>query len=59
MKLTTPKADGFYMPAEFEPHSGCIMIWPERPGSWPFGATAARKAFAEIANIAKKASAGT
>ncbi len=50
MKLTTPKADGFYMPAEFEPHSGSIMIWPERPGSWPFGATAARKAFAEIAS---------
>lgn len=50
MKLTTPMADGFYMPAEFEPHSGCIMIWPERPGSWPFGASDARKAFAEIAS---------
>lgn len=51
MKLDTiPENDGFYMPGEFEPHSGCIMIWPERPGSWPFGAAAARKAFAEIAS---------
>lgn len=47
--MTTPGADGFYMPGEFEPHWGCIMIWPERPGSWPFGAKEARKAFTEIA----------
>ncbi len=29
-----PKADGFFMPAEFSPHHGTIMIFPERPGSW-------------------------
>ena len=46
-----PGADGFYMPGEFEPHRGTIMIWPERPGSWPFGAEAARKAFAEIIKV--------
>lgn len=46
---TTPVADGFYMPAEYEPHRGCIMIWPERSDSWQFGAYAARKAFAQIA----------
>ncbi len=44
-----PAADGFYMPGEFEPHWGCIMIWPKRPGSWPFGAGKAREAFARIA----------
>ena len=44
-----PAADGFSMPAEFAPHSGCLMIWPERPGSWPFGAAAARRAFAAVA----------
>ncbi|MEY8356663.1 agmatine deiminase [Lachnospiraceae bacterium 54-53] len=44
-----PAADGFRMPGEFEPHWGCIMIWPRRPGSWPFGAKAAGKAFARIA----------
>lgn len=49
MSFTTPAADGFYMPGEFERHCGCIMIWPERPGSWPFGAAAARDAFAKTA----------
>lgn len=44
-----PAADGFCMPGEFEPHKGCIMIWPRRPGSWPFEAREARKAFARIA----------
>ena len=37
------------MPGEFEPHRGCIMIWPERPGSWAYGAAAARRAFAAVA----------
>ena len=45
---TTPKADGFRMPGEFEKQRGCIMIWPERPGSWPFGAKKAREAFANV-----------
>lgn len=27
----TPKRDGYRMPGEFEPHAGCILIWPERP----------------------------
>ncbi len=29
-----PKADGFFMPAEFSLHHGTIMIFPERQGSW-------------------------
>ena len=37
------------LPGEFESHSGCIMVWPSRPGSWPYGAKAARKAFRETA----------
>lgn len=45
---TTPAADGFHMPAEWEAHKGCIMIWPERADSWQYGAYAARRAFAEI-----------
>lgn len=36
------------MPAEYEPHEGTLMIWPERPGSWNYGAAAAREAFARI-----------
>lgn len=52
MRITdnTPAQDGFYMPGEFEPQSGCILIWPKRPGSWPFEAKAAGKVFAQIAN---------
>lgn len=42
------------MPGEYEPHHGCIMIWPERPGSWIYGAKGARRAFRDvIAAIAK------
>lgn len=43
-----PAEDGYYMPAEFAPHSGCIMIFPHRRDSWQFGAYSARKAFAEV-----------
>lgn len=48
---TTPREDGFRMPGEFEPHQGCIMIWPVRPGSWIYGGKAAKKVFAKIASI--------
>jgi len=47
---STPRRDGFRMPGEFEAHQGCLMIWPSRPGSWPFGAQAARSAFAAVAS---------
>lgn len=37
------------MPAEYAPHEGCIMVWPERGDSWQYGAFAARKAFVSVA----------
>ena len=43
-----PSEDGFYMPSEFEPHQGCILIWPKRPGSWGYEAKAAGNAFAAV-----------
>ena len=46
---TIPAQDGYRMPGEFEPHRGCVMIWPIRPGSWPDGAKEAQQTFAEIA----------
>jgi agmatine deiminase len=46
---STPAADGYRMPAEFEPHSGCWMIWPERPDNWRRGARPAQEAFAAVA----------
>ena len=35
-------------PAEFEPHHGTLLIWPERPGSWGKDPRAAEKAFLDI-----------
>lgn len=49
IKDSTPRQDGFRMPAEYEPHEGCIMIFPERSDSWQYGGYAARKAFVQIA----------
>ena len=46
---STPAADGFHMPGEFEPHAGCWMIWPERPDNWREGARPAQRAFAAVA----------
>lgn len=48
-RMTTPAGDGYRMPGEFEPHEGCIMIWPVRPGSWIYGGHGAQKAFAQVA----------
>ncbi len=46
--MNTPKQDGFFMPAEYAPHQGTLLVWPERPGSWGNDPAPARKAFAEI-----------
>ena len=37
------------MPAEFERHSGCWMLWPERTDNWRAGAKPAQAAFAAVA----------
>jgi agmatine deiminase len=47
---STPARDGFRMPAEFEPHAGTWMLWPERPDNWRLGAHPAQKAFVEVAS---------
>ncbi len=46
---STAAADGFRMPGEFEPHSGCWMAWPERTDNWRLGAKPAQEAFAAVA----------
>ncbi len=46
---STPAADGFWMPAEFEPHEGCWMLWPERSDNWRAHAAPAQRAFAAVA----------
>jgi agmatine deiminase len=47
---STPAADGFRMPAEWEPHSGCWMAWPERPDNWREGAAQAQAAYVAVAS---------
>jgi len=37
------------MPAEFERHAGCWMLWPERSDNWRDGAKPAQAVFAAIA----------
>jgi agmatine deiminase len=45
----TPAADGFWMPAEFEPHDGTWMLWPERPDNWRKAAAPAQRVLTEVA----------
>ncbi len=47
---STPRRDGYRMPGEFEPHSGCWMLWPERPDNWRLGGKPAQQAFVAVAS---------
>ena len=47
---STPAGDGFRMPAEWEPHDGCWMVWPQRPDNWRWGAKPAQAAYADVAH---------
>jgi agmatine deiminase len=46
---TTPRQDGYRMPAEFEPQQGVWMLWPERNDNWRDGGKPAQKTFADVA----------
>ena len=46
---STPKADGFFMPGEYEEQERTWMLWPHRSDVWRNGAKPAQKVFAEIA----------
>lgn len=46
---STPRADGFRMPAEWEPHVQTWMVWPERPDNWRLGGKPAQAAFTAVA----------
>jgi agmatine deiminase len=37
------------MPAEWEPHAGTWMLWPQRPDNWRNGAKPAQRAWVEVA----------
>lgn len=44
-----PRAAGFRMPGEFEPHEACWMLWPQRGDVWRLGAKPAQRAFVAVA----------
>lgn len=46
---STPAADGYRMPAEWAHHTGCWLIWPERPDNWRLGGKPAQAAFTAVA----------
>ena len=46
---STPKADGYRMPGEYEDQERIWMLWPNRPDNWRHGAKPAQKAFADVA----------
>lgn len=46
---STPRADGFHMPAEFDEQRRVWMGWPHRTDTWAFGAKPAQKQYANIA----------
>ena len=46
---STPRADGFRMPGEFEPHEQLWMLWPQRPDNWRLGAKPAQRAWVQVA----------
>jgi agmatine deiminase len=52
---TTPAADGYRMPGEFERHLGTWMVWPERPDNWRLGAKPAQDAFVAVASAIAEA----
>ncbi len=43
------------MPAEFERHAGCWMLWPERTDNWREGAKPAQAAYAAVASAIAQA----
>ena len=47
--MSRPAEDGFFMPAEWAPHSRCWMEWPCRIETWGDRIEAARDAYAEVA----------
>ena len=46
---STPRADGYRMPGEFEPHEQTWMLWPQRPDNWRLAAGPAQRAWVEVA----------
>lgn len=46
---STPKQDGFFMPAEYHPQDRVWMVWPQRGDNWRHGGKPAQKAYTNVA----------
>lgn len=46
---STPRADGFHMPAEWAPQTQMWMVWPERPDNWRLGGKPVQAAHVALA----------
>jgi agmatine deiminase len=51
---STPRADGFRMPGEFEPQAQLWMLWPQRPDNWRLGAKPAQRAWVQVATAVSR-----
>jgi agmatine deiminase len=49
LREKTPAAEGYWMPAEFEPHEATWLLWPERTDNWRDGGRPAQEAVLEVA----------
>ena len=49
LRQKTPVAEGYWMPAEFEPHEATWLLWPERTDNWRDGAQPAQEAVLQVA----------
>ena len=47
---STPLADGFRMPGEFDPHARTWLLWPQRPDVWRLGGKPAQRAWVDLAS---------
>lgn len=48
IRTSKPIEDGYFMPAEFSPHDGTMMIYPTRPGSWGKDRTQTLESFGSV-----------
>jgi agmatine deiminase len=49
LREKTPAAEGYWMPAEFEPHEATWLLWPERADNWRDGGRPAQEAVLKVA----------
>ena len=49
-----PAAEGFWMPAEYEPHAATWLLWPARHDNWRESARPAQTAFAQVASAIRR-----